>query len=161
MTTNFKKSKGFLLVGILVFGSIAILLIGAVISAAVTNVRLSAKLYDRERAFHISEGGVEYYRWHLAHAQSDYKDGTNSNGPYNHSMFDIEGNMIGAFSLTITPPPSGSTIVKIQSTGNVVTSSTTRKILTALAIPSLAKYAVVANDVMRFGEGTEVFGKTF
>lgn len=150
--------QGFLLAGILVFGSIAILLIGAIIGAAVSNIKLSAKLYDRERAFHVSEAGVEYYRWHLAHAQSDYKDGTTGNGPYVHSIDDADGDTVGNFSLTITPPPIGSTIVKVQSTGSVLTSSTTRKILTTLAIPSLAKYAVVANDVMRFGEGTEVFG---
>jgi hypothetical protein len=33
-----------------------------------------------------------------------------------------------------------------------------RKLEAKLAIPSLAKYAVVANDKMRFGAGTEIFG---
>ena len=152
------KSSGFLMVGILVFGSIAVILIGVLVGSAIANVKLSIKLYDRERAFHISEAGVEYYRWHLAHVQSDYQDGTGAAGPYIHQIYDKLGNNVGKFSLTITPPPIGSTVVKIQSNGNVLTSSSTRKILTTLAIPSLAKYAVVANDVMRFGQGTEIFG---
>ena len=42
--------------------------------------------------------------------------------------------------------------------GTIASSSVTRKIEKTLAIPSLAKYAVVANDNMRFGAGTEVFG---
>jgi hypothetical protein len=49
--------------------------------------------------------------------------------------------------------------VKVRSTGTISTdSSISRTILATLAIPSLAKYAVVANQNMRFGAGTEVFG---
>lgn len=155
---NISTQKGFMLVGILVFASIAMVIMTAVIGGAVANVRLSEKIYNRERAFHLGEAGNEYYRWHLAHSNLDFKDGNATSGPYVHQMVDKFGTPIGSFSLNIIPPISGSTVVKIQSTGSVITASTTRKIQTTLAIPSLAKYAVAANDAIRFGQGTEVFG---
>lgn len=147
-----------MLIETLVFASIAVLLVNVIISGAISNLKLSARLYDREKAFHIAEAGNEYYRWHLAHESQDFKDGTGNAGPYVHDFKDILGNSIGSFSLTITPPLVGSTVVKVDSKGSVLSSSATRKIETILAVPSLAKYAVVANDFMRFGQGTEVFG---
>jgi hypothetical protein len=153
-----RLKKGFMLIGILVFSSIAMLVMTAIISAAASNLRLTEKIYNRERAFHLTEAGNEYYRWHLAHASQDFKDGTNAPGPYVHTMYDKEGVNIGAFSLNIVQPIVGSTVVRIQSTGSVTTASTSRRIQTTLAIPSLAKYAVATNEAVRFGEGTEVFG---
>ena len=152
------KNQGFLLVGILVFSAIAMLLMTAIIGGAVSNIRLSEIIYSRERAFHVAEAGNEYYRWHLAHANVDFQDGTGAPGPYVHAMYDKNGNQVGDFSLTITPPISGSTVVRIQSTGSLLGSNIKRKIQTTLAIPSLAKFAVAANEAIRFGEGTEVFG---
>ena len=152
------NKKGFMLAGLLVFASIAILVISVIMDGAISNIKLSRRLYDREKAFHLAEAGNEYYRWHLAHASLDFKDGTNVSGPYVHNVKDVLGNDFGSFSLDITPPSVGSTIVKVKSTGLVPLSDTVRTVETILAIPSLAKYAVVANDVMRFGQGTEVFG---
>src|SRR3989344_759683 len=48
--------------------------------------------------------------------------------------------------------------VIIESTGRPASSTVERIIRVEMAIPSLAKYATVANDFMRFGQGTEVFG---
>jgi hypothetical protein len=152
--------KGAALIDILIFSSIAVIVVTAVISAAAANIRLSDKIYDREKAFHIAEAGNEYYRWHLAYAQTDYHDGhsATSSGPYVHQFDDINGNLLGNFSLTITQPATGTSIVKVDSVGSVNTSSTSREVLTTLAIPSLAQYAVVSNDVLRFGAGTVVYG---
>ncbi len=156
-----KKVKGFLLVGILVFASVAVLVLTAIVTGAVVNIRLVNSEIDREQAFHIAESGIEYYRWHLAHFATDYNDGhgSTSTGPYIHQLNDKDGNALGNFILTVTPPISGSTLVKIQSNGvDANGASTTRKITSTLAIPSLAKYAVAANDNMRFGPGTVVYG---
>ncbi len=159
---NTKKhlfKKGFFLASTLVFAGIAVLLITAVVSGATSVLKLSRSVYDRELAFQVAEAGVEYYRWHLAHNPTDFQDGTAGPGPYNHIFYDKTATRIGTFSLTITPPSVGSTIVTVQSDGRVdANPSIVRKIKVRLAIPSLAKYAVAANDTMRFGEGTEVFG---
>ena len=152
--------KGTILFQAFIFGTIAIVMIGALTSWAGTNIRVTRYSANREQALQIAEAGVDYYRWHLAHAPNDYKDGlATSTGPYVHSYYDKDGNQIGSFSLQITPPPTGFTLVKIKSTGTVLADPTiSRSIFVELAIPSFAKYAVVANDNMRFGEGTEVFG---
>lgn len=143
----------------IVLGAIAVFLVGGLVNWAVINVKASRQVLYRESAIQIAEAGTDYYRWHLAHAPDDYRDGTGQPGPYTHDFYDKDGNIIGQFILDITPPPIGSTVVKINSTGKVSADPTiSRTIETTLAIPSLAKYSVVANDTMRFGEGTEVFG---
>lgn len=151
-----------ILINALVFGSIAIILVTGLVSWGGVILKSSRLIVGREQAFHIAEAGVDYYRWHLAHAVTDYYDGnasTTSPGPYVHTFADKDGNIIGEYALTITPPPSGSTVVKIKSRGTFYgVDPISRTILATLAIPSLAKYSVAANDVMRFGSGTEVFG---
>jgi hypothetical protein len=153
------KQKGVILIQVLVFATIEVIVMGGLVSWAGTNVKVARSNLNREKAFQIAEAGIEYYRWHLAHANTDFQDGTGVAGPYVHNFTDRDGGIIGSFTLTITPPPIGSTKVIIQSVGNTVEQPTvTRTITAALAIPSLAKYAVVANANMRFGAGTEVFG---
>lgn len=152
------KQSGYLLIQALVFGAIGVMIIGALVSWGGGNLRTATQNTLREQAFHLAEAGTDYYRWHLAHAPQDFKDGTNNNGPYVHNYYDKDGDLLGTFTLTITPPPPGSTVVTILSEGQPTGSPVKRKIETKLAIPSLAKYAFVANAAMRFGEGTEVFG---
>jgi hypothetical protein len=142
----------------LVFSSIGVLIVSALISWAGTNVRSARSARNEELALQIAESGINYYRWHLAHAPTDYQDGTATSGPYTHNFYDKDGEAIGKFSLTITPPPIGSTIVTVVSEGTLNNASSSRAIRAQLAIPSLAKYAIVGNSDLRFGEGTEVYG---
>lgn len=151
-------TKGSLLIMIIIFSSVALIIIGGVTKWAQTTIEANRQLVVREKAIQFAESGIDYYRWHLAHDKQDYQDGTGEAGPYVHQIFDKDGNVIGEFSLDITPPIIGSTKVRIESTGIPASSTVSRKIRVEMAIPSLAKYAVAANDVMRFGEGTEVFG---
>ncbi len=154
-----KTNGGFLLLHVLTFGTIAVVLVGGFASWIALELRTVRNTTYREQALNIAESGVEYYRWHLAHAPQDYQDGTGLSGPYTHPFFDKDGVEIGQFVLAITPPPLGSTRVIIRSTGSVHAAPLlTRTIQTELAIPSIAKYATVANADIRFGEGTEVFG---
>jgi len=162
MNVNIKKSKGIILINVLVFAMITVVILTAFVSWAGILLKSSRQLKSREQAFAIAEAGVDYYRWHLAHAPTDYKDGNPSapnNGPFTHDFVDKDGNVIGQYNITITPPKSGSTVVKVKSTGVLASDpSASRTIESTLAIPSFAKYAVVANNYMRFGQGTEVFG---
>ena len=158
---NFKKNSGYVLIQIIVFGAIAAYLLGALIGWAVIDIKSSKQAGDRESAIQIAEAGIDYYRWHLAHAPTDYHDGApaTSTGPYVHDFLDKDENVTGQFTLAITPPPLGSSLVIIKSTGRTSAEpNITRTIQVKVAKPSIAKYAVVANDVMRFGVGTEIFG---
>lgn len=159
---HLKRSSqhGFLLIHTIVIGSIAAVLITGLLTWATTGIKAAGRLAAREQAFQIGEAGAEYYRWHLAHAATDYQDGTATTGPYVHEFYDKNNDRIGEFSLDITAPDVGSTIVTVASTGSSDRDAgITRTVTTRLAKPSIAKYAVVADDVMRFGSGTEVYGQ--
>ncbi len=153
--------KGYILVNVLVFAVIAIIVTTSLTNWAAVMLKSSQRLSYKEQAFQIAEAGIDYYRWHLSHDSTDYKDGTatTTNGPFIHDFVDKDGVVIGHFALTITPPPVGSTLIKIKSKGTVlIDPDVSRTIQVTLAIPSFAKFAVVASDIMRFGAGTEIFG---
>lgn len=153
------KERGDILVSVMVFAAIATTVtIGLTNwgSSMVSGIRTAT---GREQAFQIAEAGIDYYRWHLAQFPTDYKDGTTTPGPYYHDFYDKNGTRIGAYSLTITPPPTGSTKVTILATATTTAYPTLqRSIQVSLAQPSLAQYAVIADDFLRFGSGTTVYG---
>ena len=143
------------------FVALTVTLITGFVFLATTFLQLSVREFNKSLAFSVAEAGIEYYRWHLAHAQSDYWDGqgATSTGPYVHNYYNKDGILIGTFSLDITPPPVGSTVVKVRSTGKVTADSSIDKVIEVrMAIPSFAKYAWVLNDYVRFGSTAEVFG---
>ncbi|KKQ87673.1 MAG: hypothetical protein UT09_C0011G0009 [Parcubacteria group bacterium GW2011_GWF2_38_8] len=153
------KNKGIILVQTILFGVVAVVIMGALSGWAATTIKAGRIAFNREQAFQSSEAGIDYYRWHLAHAPTDYQDGTGVEGPYVHELEDKNGNAIGQFSLDINAPISGSTLVKIKSTGiSNLDPKYQRIILSQVAKPSIAKYAFSGNNAMRFGEGTEIFG---
>lgn len=152
------KKVGHILIPIIIFSSLALVIMSGIINWSSITIEANRQLFVREKAIQLAEAGIDYYRWHLAHDPTDFQDGTGGPGPYVHDVFDKDGDKVGEYSLSITPPPVGSTRVVIESTGRPEGSSVERTIRVEMGIPSLAKYAVAANDVMRFGQGTEVFG---
>lgn len=155
---------GYILLYILVIGVVLVSAAVSLIGWTMINLKSIQSVLNRELAIHIAEAGIDYYRWHLSHAANDYYDGTCDPepcepGPYTHYFEDKDGNVIGQFILEITPPPIGSTVVTIKSTGKTNANlNVLRAIQTQLAIPSFARYSTVSNSDIRFGPGTEVFG---
>lgn len=120
---------------------------------------LSNREIRQQQIFQIAEAGVNYYRWRLAHYPEDYQDGTGVSGPYVHDFKNATGQTVGRYELSITPPVTGSTIATVRSSGYLLTQPNARRTITVkLGLPSLSKYAVVANANMRFGAGTTVSG---
>ncbi len=154
-----RQSGGYVLIQVMVFGIIAVYVLGALISWTVIDIKASRQAGSKELSIQIAEAGIDYYRWHLAHAPTDYQDGTGTAGPYVHDFYDKNDNKIGTFTLNITPPLLGSSLVIVKSTGRTdAEPNIARTIKAKFAKPSIAKYVVVTNDLMRFGEGTEIFG---
>lgn len=154
-----RNQQGLVLIQVIIFTSIAVLFIGGMVNVINVSIKAIQQVFNRELAIQIAEAGIDYYRWHLAHAPQDYQDGTGIPGPYVHNFSDKNGNIIGRFILNITPPSIGSSVVVVKSTGKITANQNiSRSIETRLAKPSFAKYAVVANSAIRFGEGTEIFG---
>jgi hypothetical protein len=85
---------------------------------------------------------------------------TSATGPFIHDYEDFDGTVIGQYSLTVTPPSLGSTITTVSSTSWLLSEPNRKRTIVArFGVPSFSQYAVVADDVMRFGTGTETFGK--
>src|SRR3989339_1587199 len=148
------KNKGIILVQTILFGVVAVVIMGALSGWAATTIKAGRIAFNREQAFQSSEAGIDYYRWHLAHAPTDYQDGTGVEGPYVHELEDKNGNAIGQFSLDINAPISGSTLVKIKSTGiSNLDPKYQRIILSQVAKPSIAKYAFYNSLIFRIKIG--------
>lgn len=112
-----------------------------------------------EQALNMAEAGINYYRWHLAHAPEDFQDGTGSPGKYEHEYRDPQGTKVGRFSLEIIPPSNGSSIVTIISTGWTNNyEKVKRTIQTQYGIPSFARYAFLNNASVWYGAGLTVNG---
>lgn len=125
---------------------------------------------NREEAFQISEAGVYFYRWYLAHALAgktaeqikSFWSGNplGVNTPYEGEYFDPEGGVIGKYRLQADPPDPNSTIVYVTATGwTYKNPNLKRTVRVRFRRPSWSEYMVLANDFMRFGDGTEVYGK--
>lgn len=162
------NQQGSILIFVVVFMFIASLVILAVLGNATTQLRLTRASHDKELAFHIAEAGANYYQWYLAHYPKDYSDGTGQTscspcGPYVHDFKDFDTNQtIGQYSLTIYPPPTGTTIVTIVSTGYTTANPKVKRVVTVkYGVPSLAQYAFLTNSSMWIGGSETVSGQLF
>ena len=132
---------------------------------ATLQIRVTASSVYREQAFDIAEAGANYYEWHLANYPTDFWDGYASTtpGPYIHNYTDQDtGQVIGQYSLNITAPGVGSTVVTVQSTGSTLANpQETRTVTVRYGIPSLAQYAFLTNGDAWIGSTESVSGEFF
>ena len=73
-------SKGSLLIPIIIFSSIALIIMSGIMNWAKITIQTNRDMLVRERAIQLAESGIDYYRWHLAHNKTDFQDGTESPG---------------------------------------------------------------------------------
>lgn len=167
-----RKFQGSALVyGLVIMTAVAIVLT-SILTFITSQTKYALQIHSREQAFQIAESGIDFYRWYLAHqvegrtAQqvatfwtigSPY--GAPPMPPYEAEYTDL-GVGIGKYRLTVTPPGVGSTSITVKSEGWTYRHPTdVRTLVVRLRRPSWSENAVLANDFMRFGGGTEVFGK--
>lgn len=145
--------KGSIVIQVIAFMTIGLFILSGFVGWGMMSIRVARHTESREQALQIAEAGIDYYRWHLAHAATDYQDGTATSGPYVHDFYDKSGNKLGTFTLTIIPPSIGSTLVTVKSVGMTVADATSsvRTIQARFGKPSFAKYAVIANSDMSIG----------
>lgn len=158
-----KNNRGNILLFAMVFGTISLSVIVVGLSGyAISENTASNKKHNHEMALQIADAGINYYRWHLAHAKADYYDGNSSStpSPYVHDYKDKNGNIIGQFSLKITPPPLGSSIVSVESTGWLNSQSNSKvKIKAKVGFPSLTDYAFLTGSEAWIGDTESINGK--
>ena len=156
-----KKNSGAVLLLLLFVIFIFSLTMFPIIRWVATETDVIKSGINKEQALQIAEAGINYYQWHLAHFPTDYQDGTGTSGPYVHDYTDLDTqNIIGQYSLVITAPTNGSTIVTIQSTGWTTENPSIKRTITArYGIPSLAIYSFLSNSVIWIGTGETVNGQ--
>lgn len=161
MNNRNQQQAGFMIMYEVLIIFVFSLVMLAAISYAAIQLRVVRSTVAREQAFHIAEAGINYYQWRLAHYPTDYQNGTGLPGPYVIDYIDKNTNQtIGQFSLNITPPGIGSTVVTIESTGYTLANpGTKRTITTRYGIPSLAKYGFLTNSDVWIGNSESVSGE--
>ncbi len=158
-----RDRRGNILLVVMIFGTISVtVIVMGLTGYAISENSASNRKHNTEMALQIADAGVNYYRWHLAHAKTDYYDGngTSTPGPYVHDYKDKDGNVIGQFSLDITPPASGSSIILIQSTGWLTAQPTSQvKIKVRVGFSSLTDYAFLTATDAWIGDDETTHGK--
>lgn len=164
----FKKiqnnKNGTILIAALTISTVLLTLASGLVTLSIYEKKLYLRQTAAVQSLHIAEAGINYYRWHLAHEPDDFFDGTGSdpdailpNGPYEHTY--TATGLSGKFSLEITPPVTGSTILTIKSTGWSDDFPTLKKTISIqYGIPSLAQYAFLTNSETWFGDTETVSG---
>lgn len=166
-----RKQKGSGLVYALVIMAVVQVVLVSIIQYVASNVQYSLTIRSREQSIQVAEAGVDFYRWYLAHNVEGktasqiqaFWDGGTAYGvgtAYESDYTDPSGATKGRYRIEVTPPESGSTIATVKSTGWTYKHPNVKRILQVrLRRPSWSESAVLANDFMRFGTGTEVYGK--
>jgi len=165
-----KETRGAISLYILMVASISVTILTSLAIFVANNQKNSSNEVSRQKALQFAEEGVYYYRWYLAHSldgknQSqirDFWDNTSPVGtvaPYNQVVVNFDGEEVGEFEITVTPPDTDSTIVLVESTGWTYRHPhIKKKIKVRFRKPSWSEFSVLANEAMRFGEGTNVYG---
>ena len=168
---DIKNKKGAALIFVLTIIVMVSVILTSLIGFITTQVRYSNDKVERERAFQIAESGVYFYRWYLAHEVSgktaqqikDFWQNGNPygvNADYENEYADQETGPIGKYSIHVDRPALGSTIVIVTSTGWTYKNPNIKRIIRVrFRRPSWSENTVLANDNMRFGQGTVVSGK--
>ena len=174
--SSFKfQDEGMIVPLILIITSILLIFAVALVSWSVTGYRDTGRKIKKTQSLQVAEAGVNYYKWHLAHNSSDYQDGNNwcceenplltledcggTCGPYEHDYKDYNDEIIGEFSLKITPPSVGSTVNTVESTGYTYGGNAVHKKITSLiGKRSLAEYSFLTNAPIWIGSGEATSG---
>jgi hypothetical protein len=156
-----QKNKGSVLIYLLIIIFVFSVMMMSVMTLLVYKMKVLSTTINRERSLQIAEAGINYYQWHLAHYPNDYQDGTGVAGPYVHAYADFDTQQaMGQFSLAITPPAAGSTIITVKSTGWTNSNPNVKRTITAkFGIPSLAQYSFLSNDIIWIGSDETVSGQ--
>ncbi len=167
------NKKGSAIAYALVIIAMISILLSSMIQFIANNSKSSFQVQSKEEAFQIAEAGVNFYRWYLAHETDgrtamQVRDFWQNTSPYpygvNHQFdreyVDAQGGAIGKYSINVSNPDPSSTIVDVIVEGSTYKYPTVKRtIKVRFRRPSWSEDSVLANDFMRFGEGTVVNGK--
>lgn len=163
-----QKSKGIIIPFVIAFGSILAIILVSLLGYISYRYQQAVRQTARSNALQVAEAGLNYYHWYIIHtlegkssAQNElYWRGSPLGVPYyDGQLKDQSGNVIGGYRLEVTPPQNNSTIIQTKLTGWDAKHPTIKRVINArFRKQAWSEFAVVGNDILRFGPGTEVWG---
>ncbi|MBI2416071.1 MAG: hypothetical protein HYV33_05440 [Candidatus Kerfeldbacteria bacterium] len=145
--------RGSNLIIAIIFGGLIVMSSGALISLLIVQQRTVRNNVAKEQALQVAEAGLNRYRWILAHDPEDFAG-------QDKDYVDADGDTIGHYTVTVTPPQIGSTVVTLTATGWTTAYPNVQRTLRArYGQGSYAEYAVLTDANIWFGEEEEVHGK--
>ena len=149
-----KEQKGAILMLTLVITSVFVIASLSLASLAISQNKLANQKTAWHNALNIAEAGLNYYRWHLAHAPEDY---VNDTGLHNYD--DPQAGELGQYNLEITAPSECSSVITLESTGWTNSfPSTKRKVNVKYGLASLASFAFITDSDVWFGDDEVLHG---
>lgn len=138
---------------VVVFGFVFLVMLSGLVSYILFQHRQATQRVDWNQALHAAEAGLQYARWHLAHAPEDFAfDGV-------YDFKDPEGALIGKYQLDVAAPSGCVPGVAIRSTGWTISAPAVQRTAQVQYVrPSLAQYAFLTNSNVWFGESEELKG---
>jgi hypothetical protein len=158
------KERGVTVMLVLAFMGIFLFLLGTILSYVLTQGKFGRALYAREQALNISEAGLEYYRWFLAHNPNILINGTGLVSPYTHVVNDPESGRVGEATITATANLACGSLqwVDMTSVGRADISSNFPRTLAARYMrPSVAEYSALLNANVWAGADRVISGPYF
>jgi hypothetical protein len=164
------SGRGSAFIFIVIISAIGATVLVGLLTFITAQYKNSQRQSQQEQSFQVAEAGIYWYRWYLAHKvegqiiqvknafwESGQAKGVNE--PYEADVADPEGGALGRYKIEVTPPTAGSTVVIVKSTGWTYKAPNVKRVIQVrFRQPAWCEYAVIADDFMRFGQGTEVFG---
>jgi hypothetical protein len=163
-----KKNKGSAMSFALIIVSIAAILFSGIVGYVATQINYSLRVADSERALHVADAGIDFYKWYLAHKTDGMQmqeiiDFWDETSPYPYGVdvpYEDDFNGVGKYRLTVTPPDAGSTIITVESIGwTYDRPDLTKTIKARLRVGSWSEYVILANTDIVIEDGENVDGK--
>jgi hypothetical protein len=153
---NKYQTKGSITPALLIITSAFVIIIYGLLFMLTIQLDFSHRQIASESALNIAEAGVNYYMWRLAHNPDDLTSGTGIPQDYT----DTQGNVIGQFTLNVTPPSLSTPNLTLLSTGFMSDyPNIDRKISVQVGATSLAEFAFLSNGSVWHGAGVTVNGR--
>lgn len=154
-------ARGYFVILVLVFSAIFFTLISALSGYIFVEKRAQLAKENKEKALHIAEAGLEYYRWFLSHFPNDLQNGTGLPGPYEHAVSDPEGGEFGVFSLDVSGEEFCGSVsgITIKSTGWTEADPTYKRTVQArYTRPSVAEFSHIVDSSVWAGPDRVING---
>ncbi len=165
-----KTKKGSAIAyGLIIIAAISIILL-AVVQFVASNIRYSSYVEEKEKAFHIAESGIYFYRWYLAHEVegknqdeiNDFWDGDplGLDEDYIKDYLDNNGEKIGETKIDVSLSGGDYNIVEVTSTGYSTNKPDIKRTIKATLRRSIwSDFAVISDGIVCFDKYWTINGK--